>query len=54
MAGNFGKVDFVHEKRASNVDAHSLAKSSLYDAIGRHVWFLDPPYDVCKTFSIST
>ena len=46
------KIDFVYESRNSNVDAHVLAKSSLYESIGRHVWFIDPPNGVCKTISI--
>jgi ribonuclease HI len=39
----FGKVDIVHEQRSANVDAHNLARSSLYFQLGRHVWFQAPP-----------
>ena len=58
MARVFQTIDFVHESRSSNIssniDAHVLAKSSLFDAIGRHVWFLDPPYGVCNNlFNVS-
>ena len=51
-AEGFREIEFVHESRNSNVDAHVLAKSSLYESIGRHVWFIDPPNGVCKTISI--
>ena len=50
-AEGFQELEFVHECRNSNVDAHVLAKSSLYESIGRHVWFIDPP-GVSKTISI--
>ena len=54
MARGFQTIDFVHESRSSNIDAHVLAKSSLFDAIGRHVWFLDLPYGVCNNlFNVS-
>jgi len=32
MARGFQTIDFVHESRSSNIDAHVLAKSSLFDA----------------------
>ena len=46
--GDFSEVQFAHEGRTSNNDAHNLARSSLSLDIGRHVWFLDPPVGVCK------
>ena len=36
----FNFVDFVHEGRQSNVDAHNLVGSSIYTDYGRHVWFI--------------
>jgi ribonuclease HI len=48
----FQTVQFVHEGRKSNVDAHVLARSSIYLELGRHVWFIDPPQDVCKQQTI--
>jgi ribonuclease HI len=42
----FEKVDIVHEQRSANVDAHNLARSSLYFQLGRHVWFQAPPNGV--------
>jgi hypothetical protein len=45
---SFQHVEFVHESRSSNVDAHRLAKSSVYFALDRHVWFLSPPDGVCN------
>jgi hypothetical protein len=44
---DFQNVQFVHEGRSSNVDAHCLARSSTYLDIGRHVWLQSPPEDVC-------
>ena len=47
---SFRFVDFVHEPRISNVDAHNLARSSIFLDVGRHVWFGDPPEGVCNSF----
>ena len=46
-AGGFVCAEFVHEGRASNVDAHNLATSSVYRELGRMVWLLSPPEGVC-------
>jgi hypothetical protein len=42
-AATFQGVDFVFEKRTSNLDAHYVARSSIYLQLGRHVWFHNPP-----------
>ena len=34
---SFASAELVHEGRCSNVDAHVLAKGSLYHSLGRHV-----------------
>jgi hypothetical protein len=34
---DFQMVQFVHEGRSSNIDAHCLARSSIYLEVGRHV-----------------
>ena len=47
----FDRAKIVHEGRASNVDAHRLARSSIYETEGRHVWFLFPPDGVCTSFT---
>ena len=39
---SFTSVEFVHEGRMSNGDAHRLARGSLYETIGRHVWLMSP------------
>jgi hypothetical protein len=39
-AGAFVSSVFVHEDRASNVDAHILARSSVYCELGKKVWLL--------------
>ena len=33
----FLKVEFVHERRESNHDAHSLARSAVHSSLGRRV-----------------
>ena len=44
----FSEVQFAHEGRTTNIDAHNLARSSRLLELGRHVWFVDPPDGVCK------
>ena len=36
---SFEEAVVVYEGRASNIDAHTLARSSIYESEGRHVWF---------------
>jgi ribonuclease HI len=43
-------VDFAHENRSSNVDAHNLARSLISFVPGRHVWLLTPPEGVCNSY----
>jgi hypothetical protein len=47
---DFNFADFVHDGRQSNFDAHVLARSSGYDELGRHVWFVSPPNGVCTSY----
>ncbi|CAN6197568.1 unnamed protein product [Urochloa humidicola] len=49
MKGDFTELDIVHEGRDSNVDAHKLARSSLYFEIGRRVLFLSPLEGICNS-----
>ena len=42
----FNFVDFVHEGRQSNFEAHVLARSSVYDELSRQVWFVS----LCSTW----
>ena len=49
--GAFVSSEFIHEGRASNVDAHVLARSLVYCEIGRKVWLLSPLEDVCNSIS---
>jgi ribonuclease HI len=51
-AARFRCVDFAHESRNSNVDAHSVARSSLPLTLGRHVWLQSPPFGVCMIQNI--
>ena len=46
LANSF-HCNFIFESRASNMEAHSLAKSSLSLGPGRHVWFGQPPDPRC-------
>lgn len=46
LANSF-QCNFIFESRASNMEAHSLAKSSLSLGPGRHVWFGQPPDPRC-------
>ena len=41
--GNFSHVEFCHEGRKSNTDAHNLARLACSLSSGRHVWMLGPP-----------
>jgi hypothetical protein len=43
-------VAVIRDRRSSNVDGHMLAKSSIYNSVGRHVWFFSPPYGVCTSY----
>ena len=52
-ATEFQSTSFVHERRSANVDAHNLARGSIYLDIGRHVWFLSPPEGVCNRHNTS-
>jgi len=47
----FRSVEFVHEHRDSNTDAHRIARSSIHAELGRHVWFLNPPDSVCNMYN---
>jgi ribonuclease HI len=50
-AAGFDRVQFVHEGRDANVDAHRLARGALYTDKGRHVWWREPPDGVCKSYA---
>ena len=45
----FMEAEVIHESRKLNGEAHSLAKSSIYNSVGRHVWLLSPPNGVCTS-----
>jgi ribonuclease HI len=45
---SFAEAEVVHESRKSNGEAHNLAKSSVYNSVGRHVCLLSPPDGVCS------
>ena len=49
-ARDFVFVDFVHENRNFNVDAHALARSLISFDTGWHVWLLDPPSGICNSY----
>ena len=43
----FLKIEFVHEQRESNTEAHNLAKNVIYDSSGRYVWLVTLPMGIC-------
>jgi hypothetical protein len=49
---DFQQVQFVHEGRTANVDAHTLARGSVSRDVGRHVWFQSPPEGVCTNYNV--
>jgi hypothetical protein len=51
-AASFRCVDFFHECRNSNVDFHTVARSSLPLPLGKHVWLQSPPFGVCMIQNI--
>jgi hypothetical protein len=46
-ASLFSASSFKHKSRASNREAHRLARSSLNLEVGRRVWLLQPPAGLC-------
>jgi ribonuclease HI len=44
---SFAEVSFRHESKNLNMEAHRLARSVSSSSIGRHVWLLQPPADLC-------
>ena len=48
-SSSFVASEFVHEGRASNGDAHLVARRSVYCELGRQVWFLSPPEGICNS-----
>ena len=43
---SLARIDFVHEGRQSDFDAHQLAKNSVSLDFGRRVWLISPPFGV--------
>ena len=52
-AAAFQEMEFVHERREANHDAHVLARSLLSSSIGRQIWFFDPPGGICNSYSMT-
>jgi ribonuclease HI len=50
-ADGFQQVQIVFEGRGANIDAHNLARSSIFLDLGRHVWFQNPPDGVCLNYN---
>jgi ribonuclease HI len=46
-ASSFSDVRFRHENRASNSEAHRVARSFVSSTTGRQVWLLQPPEGFC-------
>jgi ribonuclease HI len=43
----FEVVSFRYENRASNTEAHRLARQASAGDVGRQVWFVNPPDGLC-------
>jgi hypothetical protein len=43
---------FVHEGRLSNGDAHRVARGSLFEDVGRHLWLLGPLEGVRNSYHV--
>ena len=46
-SATFDSCTFIFEGRATNIEAHSLAKHAFGLDFGRHVWLLNPPNISC-------
>ena len=44
---SFELIEFRHENRSSNMEAHPLAQGSVREGFGRHLWLLNPPAGFC-------
>jgi ribonuclease HI len=44
---SFVQVLFRHENRASNSEAHKLARFATSSSLGRQLWLLQPPDGLC-------
>jgi ribonuclease HI len=45
-------TDFVNEGRLSNGDAHRVARGSLFEDVGGHLWLLGPPEGVRNSYHV--
>jgi hypothetical protein len=43
----FEVVSFRYENRALSTEAHRLARQASAGDVGRQVWFVNPPDDLC-------
>jgi hypothetical protein len=46
-AKSFAEATFRHENRASNSEAHRLARFAASAKVGRQVWMIGPPDGLC-------
>jgi hypothetical protein len=49
-----GAASFCHERRESNEEAHNLARYASSLPVGRHVWFLEPPYGLIMPVALES
>jgi hypothetical protein len=50
---DFPRIIFRHEKRASNNEAHRVARSFVSVDSGRQVWLMEPPAEFCMPLNIN-
>ena len=51
-ASRLVEFSFKHENRASNSEAHRLARYAVTGSVGRQVWLLQPPDGLCIPFQV--
>jgi ribonuclease HI len=51
-SADFETIQFVHEGRSANINAHTLARGSISQELGRHVWFHTSPEGVVTNFDV--
>lgn len=49
---SFVQSSFRHENRASNGEAHRLARSATMADLGHRVWFTEPPDGLCIQITV--
>jgi len=46
-------MEIVHERRDTNFNTHTLARSTLFNSTDRYVWFSDPSDGMGNSFILN-